>query len=88
MYGEELFNQCCGWLSSGTFPPTLNMTTINLIPIGDSQVSMKDWRATALCNVVYKVVAKVVANCLNMCNVVPDNCISDSQSAFASYRSS
>jgi len=34
--GEELFNQCCGWLDTGSFPPTLNMTTIALIPKGES----------------------------------------------------
>jgi len=70
---RRIFNQCCGWLSTGTFPLTLNMTTIALILKGDSHASMKDWRAIALCNVVYKVVAKVVANYLK---VVLDNCIS------------
>jgi len=40
--------------------------------IGDSHTSVKDWRAIALCNVVYKVVSKVVANYLK---VVMDNCI-------------
>jgi len=63
LYAEkEIFKQCCGWLDSGVLPPTLNMTNIALIPKGDSQVSMKDWHPIALCNVVYKVVAKVLAN--------------------------
>jgi len=60
------------------------MTNIALIPKVDSQVSMKDWRPIALCNVVYKIVAKVLANRLKL---VLDKCVSDSQSAFVPGRS-
>ena len=82
--GEELFHQCCEWLDTCSFPSTLNSTTIALIPKGESQTSMKDWRPIALCNVIYKVVAKVLANCLKL---VLNKCISDSQSAFVPGRS-
>ena len=40
--GEELFKQCCEWLASDIFPPTLNSTNIALIPKVDVQTSMKD----------------------------------------------
>jgi len=60
------------------------MTNIALIPKVDSQVSMKDLRPIALCNVVYKIVAKVLANRLKL---VLDKCVSDSQSAFVPGRS-
>jgi hypothetical protein len=82
--GQEIFQQCCSWLATGTFPPSLNMTNIALIPKGDNQVTMKDWRPISLCNVIYKLVAKVLANRLKS---VIDKCISDSQSAFVPGRS-
>ena len=62
----------------------LNMTNIAFIPKGDIQVSMKDWRPIALCNVVYKIVAKVLAHRLKG---VLDKCISDNQYVFVSGRS-
>jgi len=67
-------------LDTGSFPPTLNATTIALIPEGESQTYMKDWRSIALCNVIYKVVA-------NRLKIVLNKCISDSQYAFVPGRS-
>ncbi|KAK2456657.1 hypothetical protein QL285_004005 [Trifolium repens] len=80
----DVLNGGCSWLDYGTFPLDLNSTNIALIPKGDNQVSMKDWRPIALCNVLYKVVAKVLANRLKE---VLDKCISDNQSAFVPGRS-
>nr|ABN08841.1 RNA-directed DNA polymerase (Reverse transcriptase) [Medicago truncatula] len=57
-YGHEAYQAGCQWLASGAFPPHVNSTNITLIPKGDSHTSMKDWRPIALCNVVYKIVAK------------------------------
>lgn len=55
------------------------MTNITLIPKGEVQTSIKDWRSIALCNVLYKVIAKFLANRLKR---ILDKCISDKQLAF------
>jgi hypothetical protein len=84
MCGHEIFTLGCSWLEIGVFPPNLNSTNIALVSKEDSQTSMKDWRPIALCNVHYKVVAKILANRLKD---VLNNCISENQSAFVPGRS-
>jgi hypothetical protein len=82
--GTYIFEAACYWLDNGVLPPSLNSTNITLIPKGDTQTSMKNWRPIALCNVLYKIVAKVLANRLM---VVLSKCISENQSAFVPGRS-
>ena len=81
---DEIFKYCCNWLDTGSFLLDLNMTNIALIPKGNSQVSMKDWRPIALYNVLYKLVSKVFTNRLKL---ILHKCISDNQSAFIPNRS-
>jgi len=81
---DDIFKECCGGLDTGQFPPDLNITNIALIPKGSTQVSMKGWRPIALCNVLYKIILKVLANRLK--KVLP-KCIPDNQSAFVPGRS-
>jgi hypothetical protein len=81
---DDIFKECCGWLDTGQFPPDLNITNIAVIPKGYVQVSMKDWRPIALCNMLYKIISKVLANRLKK---VLSQCISDNQSAFVPGRS-
>jgi hypothetical protein len=46
---DDIFKDCCYWLDSGQFPATLSTANIALIPKGNMQKSMKDWRPIALC---------------------------------------
>jgi hypothetical protein len=81
---EDIFNECCQWMNEGQFSPSLNSTNVALIPKGTEQKTMKDWRPIALCNVLYKLLSKVLANCLKQ---ILHKCIADSQSAFVPGRS-
>ncbi|KAK2390980.1 hypothetical protein QL285_064484 [Trifolium repens] len=82
--GDEVFAAVKDWLWRGYFPSSLNETNICLIPKGDNPVSMKDFRPISLCNVLYKVVSKLLANRLKG---VLGKYISEEQSAFVEGRS-
>ncbi|XP_057779546.1 uncharacterized protein LOC130998129 [Salvia miltiorrhiza] len=81
--GEDVFKSCSTWLSDGMFPDGLNHTLISLIPKVDSPANMKELRPIALCNVLYKIVSKVLCNRLR--HVLPD-LIDNTQSAFVEGR--
>lgn len=83
-FGTDVFLACCKWLQEGQFPHGLNDTNIVLILKCDNPKSMKDIRPISLCNVLYKVVSKVLANRLML---VFSKCISEEQSTFVEERS-
>jgi exonuclease III len=62
LFGREFFEACCSWLEDGQFPPNINDTNIALVAKVDRPESMKDLRPISLCNVVYKILSKVLAN--------------------------
>lgn len=62
LLGREVFTCCRDWLQSCSFPAALNDTSIVLIPKKESVDNVKDLRPIALCNVLYKILAKVLAN--------------------------
>lgn len=68
--GKEIFHYCKGWLADCSFPANLNDTNVVLIPKKDNADTMKDLRPIALCNVLYKFVAKVLANRLK--SILPE----------------
>lgn len=54
------------WMSDGVFPKNLNVTNIVLIPKAEKPTSFKDLWLVAFCSVVYKIMAKVLANRLKL----------------------
>jgi hypothetical protein len=61
------------------FPPTFNTRNIALILKGQKQRPMKDCRLIGLCNVLYELASKVLANKLKR---VLHKCISNNQHTF------
>lgn len=81
--GEDIIAMVQDFFTSGTFPAHLSKTNIVLIPKKSVHESMGDLRPIALCNVVYKVVSKVMANRMKM---VLNMVISETQSVFVPGR--
>ncbi|KAL8124645.1 hypothetical protein AgCh_012338 [Apium graveolens] len=81
--GKEVFECCKKWLRGDPFPADLNSTNVVLIPKKDNAATMRDFRPIALCNVLYKIMAKVLANRLK--EILP-GIIAENQSAFVAGR--
>ena len=81
--GDEVSTVVLAVLNSGIIPPNLNHTFITLIPKIQSPRRVTDFRPISLSNVLYKLIAKVLANRLK--KFLPE-LISETQSAFMSGR--
>lgn len=66
-------------LNSGEISHSINHTFITLIPKKKSPIKVTDFRLISLCNVIYKLISKVIVNRLKL--VIPF-IIYDSQSVF------
>ena len=67
----------------GLIPPNFNETHIVLIPKVNEPKTVTDYRPISLCNVVFKIASKAIAN--RMKKLLP-SIISDTQSAFVHGR--
>lgn len=83
LIGNDISDGYRLWLQQGTFPPSLTDTLIVLIPKVQNPEYIKDFLPIALCNVLYKIVAKALANRFK--SVLPV-IISENQSAFVPNR--
>ena len=81
--GSDVTAGVLSCLRDGVLLQKINHTNICLIPKIQNPLSTKDYRPISLCNVVYKIVAKVLANRLK--KVLPQ-VISETQSAFVPGR--
>ncbi|GAU46165.1 hypothetical protein TSUD_301250 [Trifolium subterraneum] len=77
--GNDIYEAAKEWLERGYFLSSLNETNICLIPKCENPVNMKDMRSISLCNVLYKMVSKLLANRLKGCL---EKCVSEEQSTF------
>ena len=68
--GNDVVNAVLDFLNNGIMLPNLNHTNIVLIPKVKNPEKMSEFRPISLCNVIYKVIFKVLANRLKQ--VLPD----------------
>lgn len=77
--GPSVTRACLECLNKGASMESMNETIITLIPKLKNSVRMSEFRPISLCNVIYKIIAKSIANRFR---VVLDGVVSESQSAF------
>jgi hypothetical protein len=83
MLGNDLVDEVLQAINSATIPVSWNETTIVMIPKVDNPERVAQFRPISLCNVVYKVISKVLSNRLRV--ILPE-IISNHQSVFVPRR--
>lgn len=81
--GAKVRSNILDFLNGGSFDPVINETFIALVPKNSNASSVGEYRPISLCNVLYKLIAKVLANRLKL--VLP-HIISKNQSTFVPGR--
>ena len=64
--GNDVIAAVLDFLNSGFMPPEINYTHIVLIPKIKNPKKITNYRPISLCNVIYKIISKVLANRLKM----------------------
>ena len=80
---QDVTSSILSWLNSGTIPTPLNHTFITLVPKINSLEYAHQFRPISLCNVLYKIYSKVLANRLK--KLLP-SIITEHQSTFTKGR--
>ncbi len=83
LIGNDVIRGVLSSLNSGKLVCSINHTNITLIPKVKNPEKVSEFRPISLCNVLYKIISKVVANRLKM--ILP-HMISETQSAFVPGR--
>ena len=81
--GNDVICMILNVLNSNMSMTEINITNITLVPKIKNSTKMTDFRLISLCNVIYKLISKVLANRLKK---IPPYLISENQSAFLSGR--
>ncbi|KAL0011169.1 hypothetical protein SO802_006277 [Lithocarpus litseifolius] len=81
--GDDVVSAILDFLNNGNMLPEINHTNIVLIPKVKNPQKMSEFRPISLCNVIYKIISKVLVDRLKQ--VLPD-IISPTQSAFVPGR--
>ena len=80
---HDVISVVLNFLNTGVMSPWINHTLVTFIPKVKTPSSVKELRPISLCNVIYKLISKTLANRLKV--VLPD-IICESQSAFVPGR--
>ena len=70
LMGNEVCEVLIDILNSGVMPHDLNLTYVAFIPKTHSPTSVMEFRPISLCSILYKIISKVLANCLKK-NITP-----------------
>uniref|UniRef100_A0A803P3V6 Reverse transcriptase n=1 Tax=Cannabis sativa TaxID=3483 RepID=A0A803P3V6_CANSA len=81
--GDEVITTCLAVLNNNEDSKSINDTLLCLIPKVKDPTVVSDFRPLSLCNVIYKVISKCLANRMKMSM---DKVISENQSAFIKGR--
>ena len=58
----DVINAVLSWLNTSNLPNPINHTLITLVPKVDNPELVTEFRPISLCNVLYKIYSKVLAN--------------------------